>query len=157
MQEVGAKEPLLRPSTPLHSSATLQVGGDCINSIQVYLLRFNLDICGNMHQHQLRINTRSWCRINSMKSLSSSLNNNYQGRCLAWGWFQFHRICNFQQQHLRCNINKVSRCLARYSLRAKTTNQPTNRTPNEPGPTWPKMPISGQFCYFCYPHNRKPT
>ena len=29
------------------------------------------------------------------------------------------------------NTNKVNRCLARYSPRATTTNQPTNRTPNE--------------------------
>ena len=95
MQEVGAKEPLLRPSTPLNSSATVQVGEDCINSIQVYLMWFNLNICCNMHQHQLRINTPSWCRINAMKSLSSSLNHNYRGWCVAWGWFQFHRILIF--------------------------------------------------------------
>ena len=35
-----------------------------------------------------------------------------------------------------CDINgdnyKVNRCLARYSPRATTTNQPTNRAPNEP-------------------------
>ena len=71
-------------------------------------------------------------------------------------------------------IHKVNRCLARYSLRATTTNRPTNRAPNKPawpGPNWPKMPILGQiwsflgknpFFYlrnhkFCYPHNRKPT
>ena len=30
------------------------------------------------------------------------------------------------------NIYKVNRCLARYSPRASTTNQPTNRAPNEP-------------------------
>ena len=28
--------------------------------------------------------------------------------------------------------SKVNRCLAQYSLRATTTNQPTNRAPNEP-------------------------
>ena len=28
--------------------------------------------------------------------------------------------------------NKLNRCLARYSPRATTTNQPTNRAPNEP-------------------------
>ena len=89
MQEVGAKEPLLRPSTPLNSSATVQVGEDCINSIQVYLMRFNLNICCNMHQHQLRINTPSWCRINAMKSLSSSLNHNYGGGVLLEGDFNF--------------------------------------------------------------------
>ena len=83
MQEVGAKEPLLSPSTPLNSSATVQVGEDCINSIQVYLMRFNLNICCNMHQRQLRIDTPSWCRINAMKSLSSSLNHNYRGWCVA--------------------------------------------------------------------------
>ena len=31
-----------------------------------------------------------------------------------------------------------NRCLARYSPRAKTTNQPTNRAPNEPAKTGPK-------------------
>ena len=30
------------------------------------------------------------------------------------------------------NMYKVNRCLARYSPRATTTNQPTNRAPNEP-------------------------
>ena len=29
-------------------------------------------------------------------------------------------------------LDKVNRCLARYSPRATTTNQPTNRAPNEP-------------------------
>ena len=44
--------------------------------------------------------------------------------------------------------NKVNRCLARCSPCATTTNQPTNKAPNEParpGPKWPKMPISGQI------------
>ena len=72
-------------------------------------------------------------------------------------------------------INKVNRCLARYSPRATTTNRPTKRALNKPawpGPNWPKMPILGQiwlflgkksfFFYlrnqkFCYPHNGKPT
>ena len=31
--------------------------------------------------------------------------------------------------------NKVNRCLARYSPRATTTNQPTNRAPKKPA--WP--------------------
>ena len=47
--------------------------------------------------------------------------------------------------------NKVNRCLARYSLRATTTNQPTNRAPNEParpGPKWTKMPILGHIWSF---------
>ena len=30
------------------------------------------------------------------------------------------------------DIYKVNRCLTRYSPRAKTTNQPINRAPNEP-------------------------
>ena len=71
-------------------------------------------------------------------------------------------------------LHKVHRCLARYSPRAITTNQPTNRAPNEPagpGPKLTKMPISGQIWAFlgknpnfywrnqkfCYPHNEKPT
>ena len=47
--------------------------------------------------------------------------------------------------------NKVNRCLARYSPRATTTNQPINRAPNEParpGPKWTKMPILGQIWSF---------
>ena len=47
--------------------------------------------------------------------------------------------------------NKVNRCLARYSPRATTTNQPTNRAPNEParpGPKWTKMPILGHIWSF---------
>ena len=35
-------------------------------------------------------------------------------------------------------IDKVNRCLARYSLRAITTNQPTNRAPNKPARPGPK-------------------
>ena len=34
--------------------------------------------------------------------------------------------------------DKVSRCLARYSPRVTTTNQPTNRAPNEPAGPGPK-------------------
>ena len=41
------------------------------------------------------------------------------------------RIANTVQ----VTINKVNRCLARYSLRAITTNQPTNRALNKPA--WP--------------------
>ena len=40
-------------------------------------------------------------------------------------------------------LYKVNRCLARYSPRVSTINQPTNRAPNEParpGLKWPKMP-----------------
>ena len=43
--------------------------------------------------------------------------------------------------------HKVNRCLARYTPRATTTNQSTNRAPNEPappGPKWTKMPIWGK-------------
>ena len=48
-------------------------------------------------------------------------------------------------------LHKVIRCLARYSPRATTTNQPTNRAPNKPawpGPKWTIMPISGQIWSF---------
>ena len=48
-------------------------------------------------------------------------------------------------------INKVNRCLARYSPHATTTNRPTNRALNKPawpGPNWPKMPILGQIWSF---------
>ena len=33
---------------------------------------------------------------------------------------------------------KVNRCIARYSPRATTANQPTNRAPNEPARPGPK-------------------
>ena len=48
-------------------------------------------------------------------------------------------------------LDKVNRCLARYSLRATTTNWPTNRAPKKPawpGPYQPKMPILGQIWSF---------
>ena len=44
--------------------------------------------------------------------------------------------------------NKVNRCLARCSPCATTTNQPTNKAPNEPArpnPKWTKMQISDQI------------
>ena len=47
--------------------------------------------------------------------------------------------------------HKVTRCLARYIQRATTTNQATNRAPNEParpGQKWTKMPILGKKSYF---------
>ena len=55
-----------------------------------------------------------------------------------------NKICKFL-------IDKVNRCLARYSPRPTTTNWPTNRAPNMPawpGPNWPKMPFSGQIWSF---------
>ena len=48
-------------------------------------------------------------------------------------------------------LDKVNRCLARYSPRATTTNRHTNRAPKKPvwpGPNWPKMPIFGQILFF---------
>ena len=44
-------------------------------------------------------------------------------------------------KHRSCN--KVNRCLARYSPRSTTTNQPTNRIPNEP-----ERPICAQESIF---------
>ena len=51
----------------------------------------------------------------------------------------------------RNKINKVNRCLARYSPHATTTNRPTNRAPKKPawpGPYQPKMPILGHIWSF---------
>ena len=48
-------------------------------------------------------------------------------------------------------LNKVNRCLARYSPRTTTTNRPTNRAPKKPawpGPYQPKMPSLGQILSF---------
>ena len=42
-----------------------------------------------------------------------------------------------------CVINKVNRCLARYSPRATTTNPPTNRAPKKPA--WPKWTKNANF------------
>ena len=65
--------------------------------------------------------------------------------------------------------HKVNRCLARYSPRATTTSQHTNRAPNEPamdknanfGPNWVVFGQKILFYWrnqkFCYPHNGKPT
>ena len=39
-------------------------------------------------------------------------------------------------------MHKVSRCLARYSPRATTTKEPTDRAPNEPA----LFPSKGRFC-----------
>ena len=39
------------------------------------------------------------------------------------------------------NSDKVNRCLARYSPRATTTNQPTNRAPK----VWPKVNKNANF------------
>ena len=49
--------------------------------------------------------------------------------------------------------NKVNRCLARYSPRATTTNQPTNKAPNEPAMErnakfGPNLVVSGQKILF---------
>ena len=54
-------------------------------------------------------------------------------------------------QCLLCHLDKVNRCLARYSPRATTTKRPINRAPNRPawpGPNWPKMPIWAKFSCF---------
>ena len=44
--------------------------------------------------------------------------------------------------------DKVNRCLARYSPRATTTNQPTNRAPNKPARPGPKMTKFGPKLAF---------
>ena len=41
-------------------------------------------------------------------------------------------ICQTEKDQIWETMDKVNRCLARYSPRAATTNQPTNRAPNEP-------------------------
>ena len=48
-------------------------------------------------------------------------------------------------------LDKVNRCLARYSPRATTTNWPTNRAPNEPawpGSNWQKCSFWTKFGCF---------
>ena len=57
-------------------------------------------------------------------------------------------------------IHKVNRCLARYSPRATTTSQPTNRAPNEPARErnakfGPNLVVFGQKILFFYWRNQK--
>ena len=86
------------------------------------------------------------------------------GVTLQWTGIQyvwhFPDALNHKQQY------KVNRCLARYSLRATTTNQPTNRAPNEPamnnnakfGHFWAKNPnFYWRNQMFCSPPNGSPT
>ena len=61
------------------------------------------------------------------------------------------RTVSLRKKSLPVHTNKVNRCLAIYSPRAITNNQPTNRAPKEsarPCPKWPKMPISGKIWSF---------
>ena len=59
---------------------------------------------------------------------------------------QYWKVCKLQIPAHSCfllllatfifwQLHKVNRCLARYSPRATTTNQPANRAPNKPA--WP--------------------
>ena len=69
-------------------------------------------------------------------------------RCLSVSHFTNHKLT----KKLFINVvHKVNRCRARNSPRATTTNQPTNRAPNEsarPGPKWPKLSILGKIVQF---------
>ena len=67
----------------------------------------------------------------------------------CWCWLPKKNMRYDKKSTFR--YNKVNRCLVRYSLRATTTDQPTNRAPNElarPGPEWTKMSILGQIWSF---------
>ena len=64
----------------------------------------------------------------------------------CWCWLPKKNMRYDKKSTFR--YNKVNRCLARYSPRATTTDQPTNRAPNEParpGPKWTKTPILSQI------------
>ena len=57
------------------------------------------------------------------------------------------------------DLDKVKRCLARYSLRATTTSQPINRAPNEPAMVGnanfgPNLVIFGQKVLFFTGENK---
>ena len=61
-------------------------------------------------------------------------------------------------QNILTNLqNKVKRCLARYNPRASTTDQPTNRAPNESArPFYAKNPsFYRRKQKYWYPHNGK--
>ena len=64
---------------------------------------------------------------------------------------EFHEGCRsfLQYFHFLCVLHHHHN--HHITSRATTTNQPTNRAPNEPacpGPNWPKMPILGQIWSF---------
>ena len=64
------------------------------------------------------------------KTVKNSISESWLDE-LQWRW---GRSENSQEKHNSQPgfKNKVNRCLARYSPRATTTSQPTNRAPNEP-------------------------
>ena len=60
-------------------------------------------------------------------------------------------ICQTEKDQIWETMDKVNRCLARYSPRAATTNWPTNRALNKPawpGPNWTKNQFWAKFGHF---------
>ena len=85
------------------------------------------------------------CNLDSVQLMLCHL---IEGSTLDWMWSWIIRPMDaVDLQFIGSNftfINKVNRCLASYSPRATTTNQTSNRVPNEPlrpGTRWPKIPI----------------
>ena len=109
---------------------------------------------------QNKISMIVWRLAVSSMHIAQKRHKTFQGGCIC-SWpvsaLSFYAWCNRESTTGRTivvmgfRLHKVNRCLARYSPRATTTNQPTNRATNElarPGPKWPKMPISGQIWSF---------
>ena len=102
------------------------------------------------------ISLRCWYQaIYSFTPLSAANWQSSSTACLFFLFFPSSNIGLWFTIYYRYDelwwINKVNMCLARYSPRASTTNQPTKRAPNEPsrpGPKWTKMPILGQIWSF---------
>ena len=131
---------------------------------------------------QNKISMIVWRLAVSSMHIAQKQHKTFQGGCIC-SWpvsaLSFYAWCNPESTTGRTivvmgfRLHKVNRCLARYSLRATTTNRPTNRAPNKPA--WPKLTknanfgpnlvVFGQKILFfylrnhklCYPHNGKPT
>ena len=93
-------------------------------SIRIFVSRELKDLCGILRRD---------CRKETADGRADGLLMNR---------VHIHKIQYSQKNH--CNY-KVNRCLARYSPRATTTSQPTNRAPNE---HWPNMPVLGPKSNF---------
>ena len=90
---------------------------------------------------QNKISMIVWRLAVSSMHIAQKQHKTFQGGCIC-SWpvsaLSFYAWCNRESTTGRTivvmgfRLHKVNRCLARYSPRATTTNQPTNRATNEP-------------------------
>ena len=73
--------------------------------------------------------------LEKMKKNSYSLKKNFKCNHCDYASAWKNDLRKHTKSHLGDKSYKVNRCLARYSPRATTTNQPTNRALNKPA--WP--------------------